>query len=239
MPFTSKGVRGSFGQFGRGGYTGTGVSQFKQNMANFRSQGGVSSFKRLFTSAKPEVITESNTSLEQETAPLKQLGDGGVQERIESGRLLPEKSSVGNLKPTELEIAINEEHIFNGEIRPNGKAVGFHYEGIESTSSSRSTTILRPTNADGVYQSRVEIFNNQTNSLQPKMMNPTTSGRSTFFPKHWTKAEVLAEIRGAFANQTEPMQGDIFIGEGPKGLKIKGIVRADGVIETAYPYDEP
>ncbi len=107
IPFGSKGVRGSFGEFYGGGYSGGGAATFRQNLGNFQTNGGFSQFKQLFTGAQAEVLQESKTSIEPETKQLtdggkseqnllgegsrsnqKLLGDNGVQERIESGRLL-------------------------------------------------------------------------------------------------------------------------------------------------------
>ena len=44
--------------------------------------------------AKANLLVESAKTVEAEPMPLKKLGDGGVQERISSGKLLTEKSSV-------------------------------------------------------------------------------------------------------------------------------------------------
>jgi RHS repeat-associated protein len=75
IPFASKGVRGSFGEFASGGYTGRGVAQFQENIGNFRANGGVSQFKQLFMGAKPEVVQESKTENFREPEQISETAD--------------------------------------------------------------------------------------------------------------------------------------------------------------------
>ena len=91
---------------------------------------------------------------------------------------------------------INLEHIFHGEINASGKAVGFHHESsIGSIGKARTTAITGAENSQGVYRGTVEVFDKASGTWIAKV------SQSTFFPKSWSRAKVLSEIRGAYANK--------------------------------------
>lgn len=51
-------------------------------------------------------------------------------------------------------------HIFHGEINKKGKAVGFHYEGVENMQAVNKTKVVngtKPPDARGSYEAEIEV----------------------------------------------------------------------------------
>ncbi|WP_052668235.1 EndoU domain-containing protein [Nitriliruptor alkaliphilus] len=129
-------------------------------------------------------------------------------------------------------------HLFHGHVRTTKsgvpRATGFHHRGsIGSQSRARvrrdadgTDRILQRDPGTGVYRAEVEIFDGQ--SWVPK------KAPSTFFPDHWSRQQVLDEVRGASRNAVSH-QGNLHRGVGPGGLTIEFAVGPDGSIRTAYP----
>ncbi|WP_206194070.1 EndoU domain-containing protein, partial [Serratia microhaemolytica] len=120
---------------------------------------------------------------------------------------------------------VNAKHIFHGEINRRGRAVGFHHEGsIGHQGKARVVEITKPPNELGIYQAKVEVFNPATGRWVAK------GPESTFFPKHWSRAKVLSEVKAAKANSVM-ITDTKWQGVSPSGVKIEGY----GNITTAFP----
>ncbi len=120
------------------------------------------------------------------------------------------------------------EHIFHGELNKKGKAVGFHYEGVENmqaVNKTRTVTVTKPPDKNGVYEAIVEVKG------KAKKGN---GGVSTFFPKNWTKNDVVNSINEAYINKISS-GGNGYIGTSDSGVKIQMFLKPDGTIITAYP----
>ena len=133
---------------------------------------------------------------------------------------------------------INLEHVFHGEINAQGRAVGFHHEGSigHQVVGPQGTARLvpgtaTPPNANGVYRASVEVFDQAAGAWVRK------GPASTFFPKAWSRAQVLAEIRGAFARRAAVpgRPANYWEGVSPSGVRIGGYTSPAGDINTAFP----
>jgi RHS repeat-associated protein len=124
--------------------------------------------------------------------------------------------------------SIEAKHIFHGEINANGKPVGFHHEGsIGHVGKARVKTVIDPPNSQGIYRAKVEIYDPVTRSWKAK------NAPSTFFPKDWSRARVLQEIREAHNSAT--ITGNAFEGISNSGTRIGGYLDPSGNIRTAFP----
>jgi hypothetical protein len=128
--------------------------------------------------------------------------------------------------------AVNEAHVFKGEINKKGSAVGFHHRPSgNDPATARLTSIIDSPNASGVYTGKIEVLDHQTGKWVAK------NGYSTFFPDAWSPTMVLNEIRGAYANG-HAMPGkplNYWEGVSPSGLRIGGYASQSGSINTAFP----
>lgn len=90
--------------------------------------------------------------------------------------------------------AINETHVFAGEINRRGKPVGFHARpGGEDPRGARVVEVLDGPNALGVYVARVEIRDRSGRWL---------GKTSSFFPDRLSRGEVVAAILHAWEHRT-------------------------------------
>jgi hypothetical protein len=126
--------------------------------------------------------------------------------------------------------AINQVHVFEGEVNRRGKPVGFHARpGGTDPVGARVTRIVDGPNHAGVYVADVEIRNRGGRWLKK---------RSTFYPDRLSRAEVLAAILHAW-NDRQEESGNLFRGPSGEGFTIEGRTLDDGAINTAYPlFDE-
>jgi hypothetical protein len=122
--------------------------------------------------------------------------------------------------------AVNETHLFQGEINRRGKPVGFHARpGGRNPAAARVVRIVERPNRRGVYTAEVEIKNGEGRWLRKG---------STFFPDGMDRAAVLAAVLNAYRSRT--MGGaDKFRGPSGKGFTIEGWLLDDGRINTAWP----
>ena len=125
------------------------------------------------------------------------------------------------------------EHVFLGEINRSNKAVGFHYEktGNSTIGTEIRGGITSVPDIYGVYQGRVSI----------QGINKTSNkGISTFFPKSYTRADVIKSGLEAFKNRVryDPTNPAAFSGTDSNGLVIEGYYR-NGVVQTYYPVYTP
>ncbi|MDP9794342.1 hypothetical protein J2S43_002854 [Catenuloplanes nepalensis] len=101
--------------------------------------------------------------------------------------------------------AEQRDHLFRGKVAPTGhpRVVGYHYRPGGRDFPDRRVvpgSINRPT-AGGPYEAKPQILDRSVNP--PVWRNKTSNGGySTFFPDHWTPAQVDAAIPGAFARST-------------------------------------
>ena len=118
-------------------------------------------------------------------------------------------------------------HIFHGEINKSGKAVGFHYEGadMQAINNTKTTTVTSPPNARGVYEAKVTV------------KGVVKVAKSTFFPKKWTKLDVVKAIGEAHKNRSQfnPSKATYFEGKSDDGMTIGMYLNGDGTIATAFP----
>jgi hypothetical protein len=158
--------------------------------------------------------------------------------RVVLPALVEGSHSSQNQASTNSTLKINFKHIFHGEIREgkrDGKrrAKGFHYRGsIGHEDKARIVLGTKtPPNMYGVVKAKVEIFDKDTNDWKKKW--------STFFPDHWSRQQVIDEIRGAYARHTKPRVKEprYWEGNGPSGIRIGGYLDASGEfdIDTAFP----
>lgn len=122
------------------------------------------------------------------------------------------------------------EHVFHGEVKTGKKgarSVGFHYEGAEmqATKKTRVVTITKTPDAKGVYEAEVEI------------QGISKKSKSSFFPKTWTKNDVVNAINEAYINKTFPDASNAlyFEGKSSSGVIVGGYLNADGTVATAFP----
>lgn len=131
--------------------------------------------------------------------------------------------------PVSTGLKINQTHIFQGEINRKGLAVGYHHRpnGKDST-NARLVKLTGLPNSQGVYIGRVEIRNPANGQWISKVSS------STFFPDRFSQAQVLTEIRGAFASANKTQER--WQGNSPSGLRIEGFYsKKTNTITTAYP----
>lgn len=121
-------------------------------------------------------------------------------------------------------------HIFNGEINTRGKAVGYHYEGIEPTDGCTILGTKTVPDRNGVYEAQVSV-----NGVAKR-------GGSTFFPREWSPQQVVNAVNKACENRYHvPPQPNRYEGTLPSGLKIQMYLN-DGrppKIRSAFPIKEP
>ena len=109
---------------------------------------------------------------------------------------------------------------FSGEINKSGKAVGFHYEGLNEV-DGKVIKVTKHPNKYGVYEATVEIGGKVKKEL------------TTFFPKNWTPQQVVDAINEAFANKTN-LYGTFYEGVLKNGMKIQMYI-VNGKINSAFP----
>ncbi len=119
------------------------------------------------------------------------------------------------------------EHIFEGQVNVRGKAVGYHYEGIESTAGNAVPGTELLANEFGVYKAQVEV-----NGI-PKTAK---GGFSTFFPKDMSPQQVVSAINEAYGNRVL-VEGsrNTYQGVSNSGIKINMFIDESGNIISAFP----
>ncbi|MGI9055228.1 MAG: EndoU domain-containing protein, partial [Pyrinomonadaceae bacterium] len=123
------------------------------------------------------------------------------------------------------------EHIFHGEVKTgrNGtrRSVGFHYEGAEmqAMKGTKPTTITRPPDANGVYEGIVDI-----QGVQKRLP-------STFFPKNWTKNDVVKAVNEAYSNgkSVAGKPANYIEGKSSSGVWVGMYLNPDKTVATAFP----
>lgn len=135
----------------------------------------------------------------------------------------PETFDTDDLKRTHIFVKNGLEHIFFGSINRDGKATGYHYEGLAPDVTIIESTRSK-TDRHGVYRAKITIDG------EPK------KAYSSFFPQEWTPQEVVDAINEAYKN-SEHVSGNIFEGES-QGIKIQMYLTNDDKIISAFPIYE-
>lgn len=135
------------------------------------------------------------------------------------------KSTLNSLKNTENFTDSAIEHIFEGQVNARGKAVGYHYEGIEGTSGNVIPGTESSVNNIGIYKAKVEV-----NGI-PKT---ASGGFSSFYPKSMSPQEVIGSINEAYRNRVY-IRGNTYSGLTSSGMEIEMFLDKTGKIISAYP----
>lgn len=137
------------------------------------------------------------------------------------------KSTLNSLKNTENFTDSAIEHIFEGQVNARGKAVGYHYEGIEGTSGNVIPGTESSVNNIGVYKAQVEV-----NGI-PKTAN---GGFSTFYSKNLSPQQVVDAINEAYSNcELKLGTRNTYQGVANNGVKIDMFLDQSGKIISAFP----
>ena len=135
------------------------------------------------------------------------------------------KSTLNSLKNTENFTESAIEHIFEGQVNARGKAVGYHYEGIEGTSGNVIPGTESSVNNIGVYKAQVEV-----NGI-PKTAN---GGFSTFYSKNLSPQQVVDAINEAYSNcELKLGTRNTYQGVANNGMKIDMFLDQSGKIISA------
>lgn len=121
--------------------------------------------------------------------------------------------------------AINQWHIFDGEINRKGKPVGFHSRpNGQDPARARIVNIKSKPNRAGVYTATIEVQDGQR-WLQKF---------SSFFPDNMSREEVIEAVLHAYKNSKNPKAQPW---RGPSGhqFQIEGYTLSKGDINTAFP----
>ncbi|MPZ87466.1 MAG: PrsW family intramembrane metalloprotease [Nitriliruptorales bacterium] len=119
--------------------------------------------------------------------------------------------------------------LFRGWIDRRGRVLGLHHRG--SIGSHMTARLVPGTqtapDVNGVYQGTVTLRDPDSGEWMH------SSVPSSFFPDHWSRAQVLREIRGAL--EVARFEGLRWEGMSPSGVRVKGQLDGDGTVRTAYP----
>jgi uncharacterized protein RhaS with RHS repeats len=126
------------------------------------------------------------------------------------------------------------DHIFKGEMKGNGKTVGYHHREGGVDNHGWRTTKKTPPDANGVYRGTVTGRDWNGNNWVEKR------AKSTFFPDDWSQAKVQHGVERAFkeTKNINPETGE-WMGV-YRGVKISGFYDPEtGALKTAFPIYEP
>ena len=166
--------------------------------------------------------SKDNHPRKQET--IEKTNQGGERNRNETSY---GKSTLNSLKNTENFTDSAIEHIFEGQVNARGKAVGYHYEGIERTSGNVIPGTESSVNNIGVYKAQVEV-----NGI-PKTAN---GGFSTFYSKNLSPQQVVDAINEAYSNcELKLGTRNTYQGVANNGMKIDMFLDQSGKIISAFP----
>lgn len=129
-----------------------------------------------------------------------------------------------------------ERHVFEGELRPSGRAVGYHHrEGGEDHGDAKVVESSKTApDEHGVYEA---------NWTTTRPDGSTAEKKSSFFPDSYSQADVRNATREAFDNRSATSVNGQWEGVTSDGMTIQGYVRpgvsvddaAEDDISTAYP----
>lgn len=116
------------------------------------------------------------------------------------------------------------QHLLDGEINKHNNIVGFHYENEDSIGKVIKGTEVYDKKGLGVYSAEIQVYG---------YGKKTNNGRSTFFPKGWSKEKLIEEINYGFENK-KLFGGTRFDSTTKEGVKITMFVD-NGKITSVYP----
>ena len=134
------------------------------------------------------------------------------------------KETLSNLGNTEYFTQGAIKHIFEGEVNDKGKAVGYHYEGVENAKGHITPGTRSPSDKHGVYEANVSV-----DGVVKRI-------KSTFFPRDWTPQQVVNAINEAYGNKVH-VSGNKYSGD-YQGIQIEMYLTSEGKIKSAYPVKE-
>ncbi|MBS4761820.1 EndoU domain-containing protein [Carnobacteriaceae bacterium zg-ZUI252] len=113
-------------------------------------------------------------------------------------------------------------HIFEGEINRNGQAVGYHYEGLNTSKAKIVENTRSKTDKNGVYRAKITIDGKEKNAF------------SSFFPNTWPIQQVVDTINEAYDNR-QHQSGNIYNGTTKSGITVQMYLTDDNKIISAFP----
>ncbi len=129
------------------------------------------------------------------------------------------------------------DHVFGGHVRPGQpKGSGYHYRpgGKDFPDRRIKPGTVNRDPRTGAYEAEPEFFDPTRNpphgEWKPKAGN---GGVSSFYPDHWTPAQVDAAVPGAFRNAV-PAGGNMWRGT-YRGLTIEGFYDGAGGFTHGWP----
>ncbi len=125
-------------------------------------------------------------------------------------------------------VFLDAEHVFRGEISRRSRATGFHHRPSGGDNARVVSGTESAPDRHGVYEAVVEIRNPDTGEWVRK------DRTSTFFPDDWSADRILDEIAGAFEKRQQ-LERDVWEGISPSGVTIRGYLKPDGSIPSAFP----
>lgn len=121
--------------------------------------------------------------------------------------------------------AVNQWHIFEGEINRKGKPVGFHSRpNGRDPANARVVKVKSRPNQAGIYTATIEVRDG----------NRWLQKFSSFFPDKMSREQVMAAVTHAYKNSKNPKAQPW---RGPSGhqFQIEGYTLSKGDINTAFP----
>jgi len=116
--------------------------------------------------------------------------------------------------------AINETHLFEGEVNRRGKPVGFHSRpGGRDPRGARVVRVVDGPNGAGVYVAEVEIRDPESGRWLRK--------RSTLYPDAMRREQVIAAVLNAWEHRTTG-GSERFRGPSGRGFTIEGYLLTGG-----------
>lgn len=197
----------------------------------------------------PLDLLEPDTHIEVDPAPDSNYGQTQVEQGDNSGEK-PDVQTI-DLIPNEIDHKADEkteytiddlddltnlehfrestiEHIFLGTINDEGKATGYHYNGIVNSPGEIIPGTETEPDSFGVYTAKVRV--NGKNKSGNK-------GYSTFFPEYMSPQDVIDAINEAYENK-QKIGDNLYAGLTNDGMEIDMALNKKGIIITAYPVKE-
>ncbi len=161
----------------------------------------------LENTGKKAIVEETTEGLIKTES--KKVGEETVEKFVaeDANKVLTETTGRTTIKETSEKVALTAsgnkavkqdtlEHIFHGEVNGRGRATGFHYEGVDNMQVVKKTRVIESTRSipdgNGIYTANIEV--NGIRKNQP----------SSFFPKAWSKNDVVNSINEAYINKIHP-----------------------------------
>jgi len=123
--------------------------------------------------------------------------------------------------------AINQQHVFFGEINRKGKPTGYHSRpNGKDPKSARVIKVKSHPNNAGVYTAEIEVYDASQKRWKSKF--------SSFFPDSLNQQGVIKAIAHAYKNRNKK-KDQPWSGPSGLGFNIQGYLLRNGKINTAFP----